>query len=83
MRVRLEKAKQLLQSAIPITTACYACGFESITSFTTLFKKTTGYTPSEYRRQQVILRDDKQARPLNYIPACFAEKKGWTENSNI
>jgi AraC-like DNA-binding protein len=81
--VRLEKAKMLLQSAIPITEACYACGFESIPSFTTLFKKTTGLTPSEYRQQQLDLKADRQSKPLKYIPACFAGKKGWAENSNF
>src|SRR5258705_7993474 len=65
--VRLEKAKMLLQSAIPITEACYACGFESIPSFTTLFKKTTGFTPSEYRHQQLDLKADRQSKPLKYI----------------
>jgi AraC-like DNA-binding protein len=83
VNVRLEKAKMLLQSAIPITQACYACGFESIPSFTTLFKKTTGFTPSQYRQQQLELKADKQSKPLKYIPACFAEKKGWIENSNF
>lgn len=75
--VRLEKAKLMLQTAMPVTAACYACGFESIGSFTTLFKKTTGCTPSAYRRQQLCLTADRQATPLKYIPACFAEKNGW------
>jgi len=82
-RVRLEKAKMLLQSSVQITEACYACGFESISSFTTLFKKTTGFTPSAYRQQQLDLKADRQLKPLKYIPACFAEKRGWTENSNF
>jgi len=83
VQVRLEKAKLLLQSAIPVIDACYACGFESIPSFTTLFKKTTGYTPAAYRQLQLALKADRQHSPLKYIPACFAAKKGWTENSNI
>jgi AraC-like DNA-binding protein len=81
-QVRLENAKRLLQSAIPVTQACYACGFESVGSFTTLFKKKTGFTPAEYRKQQLNLKADMQSKPLKYIPSCFAEKKGWTENSN-
>ena len=83
INVRLEKAKMLLQANIPITEACYACGFESISSFATLFKKTTGFTPSEYRQQQLDLKADMQSKPLKYIPSCFAEKKGWAENSNF
>jgi len=81
--VRLENAKQLLQSNIPVSEVCYACGFESIPSFTTLFKKTNGHTPAEYRQQQMFLKADKVSAPLKYIPACFAEKNGWKENSNF
>jgi len=81
--VRLENAKQLLQSNIPVSEVCYACGFESIPSFTTLFKKTNGHTPAEYRQQQSFLKADKVSAPLKYIPACFAEKNGWKENSNF
>ena len=81
--VRLEKAKEMLQKNILITEACYACGFESIGSFTTLFKKTAGCTPADYRRRQLNLQADQQSKPLKYIPACFAAKNGWTENSNF
>jgi AraC-like DNA-binding protein len=83
LQVRMEKAKTLLQSNISITDTCYACGFESIPSFTTLFKKTTGFTPARYRQLQFDLKTDRQLKPLKYIPACFAEKNGWTENSNF
>lgn len=82
VQVRLEKARLLLQENIPVTTACYACGFESITSFTSLFKKNTGCTPAGYRQLQLGLKADRLASPLKYIPACFAAKNGWTENSN-
>jgi len=76
--IRIKKAKQLLQTAMPVANACYACGFESIGSFSTRFKKTTGLTPGEYRSGQLSLRTDRQAMPLKYIPACFATKNGWT-----
>ncbi len=81
--VRLEKAKTMLQDDITVIQACYACGFESITSFTALFKKTTGLTPAEYRHLQLKLKADRKSMPLKYIPACFAEKKGWAKNSNF
>jgi len=83
VHIRMEKAKQLLQFSIPVVSACYACGFESIGSFTSLFKKTTGRTPAEYRKQQVDLMADKKTAPLKYIPACFAAKHGWTQVSNF
>jgi AraC-like DNA-binding protein len=75
--VRLEKAKTILQSHIPVADACYASGFESISSFTALFKKNTGLTPADYRRKQLQLKADRQLKPLTYIPGCFAEKNGW------
>lgn len=81
--VRLENAKKLLQEDIPVADVCYACGFESISSFTTLFKKITGRTPAEYRQYQLDLTADRKLKPLKYIPACFAEKHGWMENSNF
>ena len=83
VQVRIEKAKRLLQSSIPVASACYACGFESIGSFTTLFKKITGFSPAEYRRQQIELAADQLSAPLKYIPACFAGKHGWSKVSNF
>ena len=51
--VRIEKAKALLQSGVTVTEACFSVGFDSITSFTGLFKKVTGYTPSAVLRRLV------------------------------
>jgi AraC-like DNA-binding protein len=45
--VRLENAKALLQSGATVTTACFSVGFDSTTTFTGLFKKMTGDTPSK------------------------------------
>ena len=50
--VRISKAKQLLKSHRTISEVCYSVGFKSITSFTGLFKKITGTTPSEYQKKQ-------------------------------
>jgi len=83
INVRVEQAKKLLQTNIPVADACYTCGFESISSFTTLFKKMTNRTPAEYRQQQLDLTTDRLLKPLKYIPACFAEKHGWLKNSNF
>jgi len=44
--VRVARAKQLLKSGIPVSQACFSVGFDSVTSFTGLFKKITGSTPS-------------------------------------
>jgi len=76
--VRIEKAKQLLSTDMLAVNVCYAVGFESVTSFTGLFKRMVGQTPAAYqaaqRQRQAAIAD----APLKFIPNCFAEKKGWT-----
>ena len=81
--VRIEKAKILLKKTVPVSEVCYAVGFDSISSFTGLFKRTVGSTPSAYQLQQEERKADIAKTPLKYIPNCFAENKGWTKNSNF
>jgi len=47
---RIEKAKNNLKSGKSVSDTCYAIGFESINSFSNLFKAKTGMSPSIYRR---------------------------------
>lgn len=75
--VRIEKAKQLLATGTPVEQACYAVGFESVSSFTGLFKRATGRTPSVYRNEQMQRAKAIRSAPLDFIPNCFAEKNGW------
>lgn len=57
MTVRIEKAKQLLQTGDSVTGVCHAIGFDSVTSFSALFKKSTGSTPTAYRsRKRAIFK---------------------------
>src|ERR1043165_421153 len=44
--VRVKEAKKLLQEGVSVSEACLAVGFESITSFSGLFKKHAGTAPS-------------------------------------
>lgn len=76
--VRIEKAKHLLQTNMRVSEVCYAVGFDSITSFTSLFKKQTGQTPSAFQLHQKERKADIERRPLKYVPNCFAEMKGWS-----
>src|ERR1700743_1157450 len=75
--VRIEKAKQRLAADIPVERACYAVGFDSVSSFTGLFKRATGQTPSAYRSEQLQKAKAMRSKPLHFIPNCFAEKNGW------
>ena len=52
-KVRVEKAKLLLQKGATVAEACFLVGFDSVTSFTGLFKKMTGSTPSMVMRKLV------------------------------
>lgn len=53
IRYRLKKAKQLLKdSTMPIQHVAYAVGYNDPFSFSKIFKKELGLTPSEYRSQK-------------------------------
>ena len=47
---RIEKAKNNLKSGHSVSDTCYTVGFESISSFSNLFKVKTGISPSDFRR---------------------------------
>jgi AraC-like DNA-binding protein len=47
--VRIENAKRLLNNGKSISETCITVGFNSYTSFTGLFKKTTGTTPVAFK----------------------------------
>jgi AraC-like DNA-binding protein len=75
--VRAEKAKELLKEGMPVSDVCYAVGFESVGSFSGLFKRLYGITPSAYLKQQQLIKAQIKESPLSFIPGCFAEKSGW------
>lgn len=53
-RRRLERAKTLLRTAnLTVTEVCFAVGFESLGSFSSLFRRVVGQTPSGYQRASV------------------------------
>ena len=77
--VRLAKAKTLLANNYSVKAACFEVGFESIPSFTTLFKKKTGRTPHAYVKQMEAQNIQKQSSPLSFIPNCFVESYSWNK----
>ncbi len=50
---RIEKAKEHLKNGMTVTETCFAVGFESLGSFSKLFKSKTGKPPSQFQKEQV------------------------------
>ncbi|MCO5950811.1 helix-turn-helix domain-containing protein [Mucilaginibacter flavidus] len=75
--VRIEKARELLKTGTPVSEVCYTVGFESLSSFSGLFKRVAGLSPSAYVAKQLNLQQQIKKSPLSFVPACFAEKSGW------
>jgi len=50
---RIAKSKEELKKGISVTQTCFAVGFESLGSFSTLFKTKTGKSPSQFRKEQL------------------------------
>lgn len=80
---RIEKAKQLLREGKPVSDACFAVGFDSLSSFSGLFKRTVGQSASTYAAQHQQKKDQKAKTPLAFVPGCYAYQHGWAENSNF
>ena len=78
-QVRIEKAKLLLATEISVSDVCFSVGFASMGSFSSLFKRVVGISPSHFQIQEQKRKADIKMRPLSFIPNCFAENKGWTK----
>lgn len=50
---RIEKAKEYLSDEMTVTETCFAVGFESLGSFSTLFKNKTGKSPRQFQKEQL------------------------------
>ena len=81
--VRIEKALQLLRADKPVSEVCFLVGFDSLTSFSGLFRRIVGVSPSNYLIQQQQLRSQILKTPLAFVPGCYAHQNGWFENSNF
>ncbi|HET6858146.1 MAG TPA: helix-turn-helix transcriptional regulator [Streptomyces sp.] len=62
---RIERAAEMLRTAdLSVTEICSLVGFSSLGTFSSRFKKQTGFSPSEYRARHV-------GRGAALIPGCF------------
>lgn len=72
-RKRLEKAKDLLAENRSVTDVCNEVGFDSIGSFSNLFKKVVGFPPQYYRNMAWLKKQQEKQSPKKFIPHCFIE----------
>ncbi len=86
-RKRIEQARKCLAgNELTITEICNEVGFESIGSFSTLFKKEIGHAPTHYRVRAWERQQQTVEQPRSFIPHCFIENCGSgsaAANSNI
>ncbi|MES2701397.1 MAG: AraC family transcriptional regulator [Bacteroidota bacterium] len=68
---RVAKARELLEQGLPVSQVCSDIGFESLGSFSSLFKKQTGESPSAYQLRRRQLRAEVAEVPLRFVPNCF------------
>ena len=76
--VRIEKAIQLLRANESVTEVCFSVGFNSLSSFSRLFKRVVGESPSSYLILQQLKQEQINKTPLAFVPGCFASQHGWT-----
>ena len=53
---RIEKSKQLLKDGMSVTNTCFDVGFESPSSFCTLFKYKVGLTPTAFQKRATLTK---------------------------
>jgi AraC-like DNA-binding protein len=53
---RIRKSKEYLKKGMSITETCFAVGFESPSSFSTLFKDKTRLTPTEFQKRAIFTK---------------------------
>jgi AraC-like DNA-binding protein len=66
---RIEKAKELLRTRqLSVTDICFEVGFQSLGSFSSLFRRCVGHAPINYRARQM--------ESMSKVPPCFLSMNG-------
>lgn len=81
--VRIEKARHLLQGERSVREVCFLVGYDSVTTFSGLFTRSVGKTPSDYANAYKERKAEIEVSPLDFVPGCYAFMHGWTKNSNF
>lgn len=56
---RIEKSRDYLKNGMTVTDTCYAVGFESPASFSTLFRRKIGLAPAAFQKKQLSQSQSK------------------------
>ena len=76
-RRRIDRAKQMLaRDECPVTEICLAVGYESLGSFSSLFRSQVGSSPSAWRQSLRRVFPMPRVAPYRFIPACFLASFG-------
>ena len=71
-RVRIDRATRLLTlTGRSVTEVCFEVGFTSLGSFSTLFKRRTGWSPAAYRRRARGWVSVPAAAGWVFVPYCY------------
>jgi AraC-like DNA-binding protein len=69
---RIEQARQWLAgNKLSVAEICNNVGFESIGSFSMLFKREIGFSPQFYRNRARLRNEQARNEPKSFIPNCF------------
>jgi AraC-like DNA-binding protein len=71
IQMRLDSAKHLLSMGHSVTDVCMEVGFSSLGSFSTLFTRRVGESPSAYRRRVRAMVQVPGTLAGNLIPGCL------------
>jgi AraC-like DNA-binding protein len=81
--VRIERAQHHLQGDMSVREVCFLVGYDSVSTFSGLFTKLVGKTPSDYANEYKERKTKITATPLAFVPGCYSYMHGWTKNSNF
>ena len=80
INARLELAKTLLiTGSAPVTDVCAAAGFASLGTFSYVFARRVGSSPSAFRREARTLVQVPGTLPLKLYPGCFTLMGYWPD----
>ena len=83
-RAQVEKAKHLLVlTNLPITDVCMAVGYSSLGSFSALFSRRVGMSPSEFQRRYRQGSAPERQLPASLIPGCLSLMTGISEKEQF